>query len=142
MHDRMLGILTTAGVWGSIVLIVAFNHQFHVGAALRWAGLAMAAGGAALLVWAGLSLGGAIAGSFTPKALVTTGAYRRFGHPMYLGGALCLAGLGLFVESAIGLCATVMVAWPSYWWSAILENRRLREKYSSSYDAYRKQAWL
>lgn len=143
MSDRAIGIITTGGVWGSVALIVAFSHQFHAGAgALRWAGLVLVAGGAALLMWGGVSLGGVVSGTFTPRALITTGAYARFGHPMYLGGALCLAGLALYVESAAGLIATVAVAWPCYWWSAALENRRLREKYGSDYDAYRRQVWL
>jgi protein-S-isoprenylcysteine O-methyltransferase Ste14 len=142
VRDRLLGIVATAAVWGTMVLIVVFNHQCDPGAVVRGAGLALVAGGAALLVLAGLGLGGAISGSFSPNALVTTGVYGRIRHPMYLGGALSLAGLSLYLESAIGICATVVLAWPSYWLSAAEEDRRLREKYGASYEAYRKRTWM
>jgi protein-S-isoprenylcysteine O-methyltransferase Ste14 len=142
MHERVLGIVATAAVWGSMVLIVVFNHQFDAGAIARGAGLVLVGGGATLLVLAGLGLGGAISGSFAPKALVTTGVYGRVKHPMYLGGALSLAGLGLYLESAVGICATVVLAWPGYWLSAAVEDRRLRERYGARYDAYRKRTWM
>jgi hypothetical protein len=57
-------------------------------------------------------------------------------------GALALAGLGLYVESAIGICATLVLAWPSYWLSAAEEDRRLREKYGATYETYRDQTWM
>jgi protein-S-isoprenylcysteine O-methyltransferase Ste14 len=142
MRERVLGIAATTLVWGSTVLIVVFNHQFDAGAIVRGAGLVLVAGGAALLILAGLELGGAISGSFAPKALVTTGVYGRIRHPMYLGGALSLAGLGLYLESATGICATVVLAWPGYWLSAAVEDRKLREKYGASYEAYRKRTWM
>jgi protein-S-isoprenylcysteine O-methyltransferase Ste14 len=142
MRERVLGIAATAAVWGSMVLIVVFNHQFEARGIVRWAGLALIAGGATLLVLGGLGLGGAVSGSFIPKALVTTGVYKRIRHPMYLGGALSLAGLGVYVGSAIGICATVVLAWPGYWFSAAAEDVRLREKYGARYEAYRKRTWM
>jgi protein-S-isoprenylcysteine O-methyltransferase Ste14 len=79
----------------------------------------------------------AISGSFSPKALITTGIYSRVRHPTYLGGALSLAGLGLYIGSATGICATLVLAWPRYWWSAAEEERRLRQKFGPSYAACR-----
>jgi protein-S-isoprenylcysteine O-methyltransferase Ste14 len=125
-----------------MVVIVVFNHQFNAGGGVRAAGLALVAGGAALLVSGGLGLGQAISGSFSPKALITTGVYGKIRHPMYLGGALALVGLGMYVESAVGVCATVVLAWPSYWLSAAEEERRLRDKYGSTYEEYRKRTWM
>jgi protein-S-isoprenylcysteine O-methyltransferase Ste14 len=125
-----------------MVLTVGFNHQFDAGGIVRGTGLVLVAGGAALLVLGGIGLGGAISGSFSPMALVTTGIYSRVRHPMYLGGALSLAGLGLYIESATGVCATVVLAWPSYWWAAAEEERRLREKFGGTYAAYHKRTWM
>jgi protein-S-isoprenylcysteine O-methyltransferase Ste14 len=125
-----------------MVLTVVFNHQFDAGGIVSGVGLALVTGGAALLVLGGVALGDAISGSFSPKVLITTGIYSRVRHPMYLGGALSLAGLGLYIGSAIGLCAALALAWPSYWWSAAEEDRRLREKFGPSYAAYRSRTWL
>ena len=142
MSERTLGIASALAIWGTIAATVVFRHQFRGSAPLTVVGLAGVAGGIALIVAGKVGLGDAMARWFTPSRLVTTGIYQKVQHPMYLGGALLLIGLALSLQSVIGICATVLVAWPTYWWSAREEARRLLQAFGTKYSLYRNQTWF
>jgi protein-S-isoprenylcysteine O-methyltransferase Ste14 len=103
------------------------------------AGVAIAAAGLALVIWARISLGGAFTMFPQPKqrdAPVSSGAYRFARHPMYGGLLLLLGGVSL-ARSVPALVLTVALA--VLWWrKSIEEERRLMQMFPG-YEEYRRR---
>jgi protein-S-isoprenylcysteine O-methyltransferase Ste14 len=116
--------------------------------AAQFAGMIVAAVGAAVALWSILTF--ALVGRGTPapfdppRRLVIRGPYRFVRNPMYLGAALALAGAALFYESgalwayAAGFLLLTHVLVVSY------EEPTLRRQFGPSYDEYTRQVarWI
>jgi protein-S-isoprenylcysteine O-methyltransferase Ste14 len=109
------------------------------GAALRWAGVALSAGGLAVRIAAMSQLGP----RFSPllaiqhgHTLETRGLYRRIRHPGYLGAALASTGAALAFGSALGL-VPVAVFWALLALRAGLEERMLEARFGDEFRAWR-----
>ncbi len=108
---------------------------------MRMAGAAIAIPSFLLLCLARLQLGRAF--SVRPKAttLVTTGLYARIRNPIYLFGALALAGLVLwFGRPTLLLFLVVLI--PIQVIRSRKEARVLEEKFGHAYRDYRSKTWF
>ena len=109
------------------------------GAALRWGGVALAAGGYALRIAAMVQLGSRfapVAAVQPDHALETCGLYAVVRHPGYLGAWLCELGIVLAFGSAGPLVLPALMA------LAIAarvpgEERLLEERFGSEFRAWR-----
>ncbi len=106
----------------------------------EWAGVVLAAGGAAVYFWCLWHF--AVTGRGTPapldhpKRLVVRGLYRYVRNPMYLGVLGVLLGEALFFQ------LPVLVAYTAAWWFAFhlfvvsYEEPTLRAKFGAEYERY------
>ncbi len=108
---------------------------------MRVAGLILAVAGLILLTVARLQLGDAF--SITPQAsiLVTRGLYRRIRHPVYVFGAVAIAGLFLYL-SLPRLLFVFLVLIPLQIVRARREERVLEQRFGDEYRAYRRATWF
>jgi protein-S-isoprenylcysteine O-methyltransferase Ste14 len=147
------GILSkVAGIFGVIGFLSVIAYAIHPGwlafaslpfpITLRWAGVAMAVLGFALLQWAQVTLGKSW--SDTPRmmkeqTLVTSGPYRVIRHPIYTA-FLAILGSLLFISSnwLIGLCWIGMASLEII--SRIqFEETLMTEYFGEQYRAYMKR---
>lgn len=79
--------------------------------------------------------------SVLPKAkiLQTTGIYRYFRHPIYLGIILTYLGLSLCLGSATALLYLLLVICPTCLIRAIKEERSLHKQFGQKYLDYQKR---
>jgi protein-S-isoprenylcysteine O-methyltransferase Ste14 len=79
-----------------------------------------------------------------PTLLLTDGWFARTRNPMYLGFALILTGIAVFVGSLAAWLGPVAFIAVSNWWYIPFEERRLAATFGKSYDAYTAQVrrWL
>ena len=73
------------------------------------------------------------------KGLVTTGAFRRIRHPLYLGSMLFYLGLVLATFSAASLAVFVII-FLFYNYIAAYEERLLEERFGEEYRRYRERS--
>jgi protein-S-isoprenylcysteine O-methyltransferase Ste14 len=73
------------------------------------------------------------------KGLVTTGAFRRIRHPLYLGSMLFYLGLVLATFSIASLVVFVVIV-IFYDYIAAYEERLLEERFGDEYERYRKRS--
>jgi protein-S-isoprenylcysteine O-methyltransferase Ste14 len=113
------------------------------GATARWAGLALAAAGYALVFWSGLALGRMYSQEVTLQEghrLVTDGPYRVIRHPRYLGLLALTVGTSLVFRSWLGLAAIAPLL-------AVLlfrihdEETLLGQQFGPDWEAYRRRTW-
>jgi protein-S-isoprenylcysteine O-methyltransferase Ste14 len=109
------------------------------GAALRWAGVALAAVGLAVRIAAMAQLGA----RFSPllamqreHALETRGLYARIRHPGYLGAWLAALGAALAFGSALALPMVLAMGW-LLWDRAGREESLLEGHFGEEYRRYR-----
>jgi protein-S-isoprenylcysteine O-methyltransferase Ste14 len=103
-------------------------------------GMLVAAVGAAVALWCILTF--ALVGRGTPapfdppRRLVVLGPYRAVRNPMYLGGALALAGAALFYQSLalLGYCAVFVLL--THLFVVAYEEPTLRRTFGQEYEAY------
>jgi protein-S-isoprenylcysteine O-methyltransferase Ste14 len=79
-----------------------------------------------------------------PTLLLTDGWFARTRNPMYLGFALILAGVAVFVGSLAAWLGPVAFIAVSNWWYIPFEERRLTATFGERYDAYatKVRRWL
>ena len=79
--------------------------------------------------------------SVLPKAkqLVTTGPYKYFSHPVYLGINLALFGLSLGSGSIPGVLYTILIVIPLNFLRAKTEEKELSKKFGQEYKEYKKR---
>lgn len=70
-------------------------------------------------------------------ALVTDGVYRRLRNPMYVGLAVCLAGLAIMLASDWMLVMTIVFVLVLHFGVVKREERYLEAKFGDSYRAYK-----
>ena len=140
----MSGVFTRIGVplfAGLLLIFFVFFRGPGPHGPLRWMGLILALLGLAGLIVARWTLGKSF--SVTPQArrLVTHGIYSKLRNPIYVSGAVCLAGVLLMVQQnylwiAWGLLLAVQVV------RARQESRVLEAKFGDQYREWRKGTWF
>ena len=134
--------VATLAILGLLAAIFAAAHAWkQPWTAAHVAGLCIALPALALLVVARIQLGGAFSIEAKASTLVTTGLYSRIRNPIYVFGALLVAGVFI---------------WSRQWWlllflAALLplqiyrsrkEAQMLEEKFGDAYREYKKKTWF
>lgn len=131
----------------SLILIAVFLVIFAVGASqLPWtsfriAGVAIALPSFILLVVARLQLGRAFSVQAKATELVTTGLYSRIRNPIYVFGALMIAGFIVWTGRPL-LLLVFLILIPLQIYRSRKEAAILEQKFGSAYIEYRKQTWF
>jgi protein-S-isoprenylcysteine O-methyltransferase Ste14 len=102
-------------------------------------GLAMAGAGLAWAAWAAWCLARApapLTEAGPARVLVDHGPYALGRHPMYLGGAIALLGLGLALTSTAWIVAALLGFAAIDRWLVPAEEARLRRHYGGWYSDY------
>jgi protein-S-isoprenylcysteine O-methyltransferase len=128
--------------------VVAYVPSWFRGAvmpglpATAWIGVAVAACGVALRLWAVLQL----RDRYTRTLLIQDehsvergGPYRWVRHPGYLGSLLCLNGVALASGNWVTLIASVIATSAAYAYRIRVEDEMLSAAFGPSYDEYRRR---
>ncbi len=137
--------MTKILAWIDLPLILGFGS--FVVAQWQWSfryllGLGLALGGCALWGLARVQLGKSFSVRPEARALVTTGLYSKFRHPVYLFGGVTYAGLFLAWGKLIpGLCFVLL--YPPY---QIVRSKKedavLEKAFGEEYRRYRAGTWF
>lgn len=104
-------------------------------------GLALAASGVVLAVYARSTLGANWSGNVTLKdghTLITTGPYGAVRHPIYTGFLLLFFGNAIMVGDWRGLIAVAIVL-ASFWLKLSSEEKLLQKRFGEAFAAYRRK---
>ena len=107
----------------------------------REVGFALAAVVFLLLAIARFQLGDSFSIAPEARRLVTTGLYSKIRNPVYVFGALAIAGGFLYMHLYTGLLFFLIVV-PMQVARARAEARVLEAKFGDQYRAYRAQTWF
>lgn len=102
-------------------------------------GAAVAVAGVVLRAWAIATFGRFFSVVIRIEAdhrLVETGPYRWIRHPSYTGMLLSLWGVALVLGTVAGLLSVVLATGLAFSYRIAVEERMLRERFGSEYDAY------
>jgi len=107
----------------------------------RITGLAIAGPSFVLFVLARMQLGEAFSVQAKASKLVTTGLYSRIRNPIYVFGALMLAGVIIWLEKPwFLLCLAALV--PLQVIRSRKEEQVLAEKFGAAYQEYKRHTWF
>jgi protein-S-isoprenylcysteine O-methyltransferase Ste14 len=107
----------------------------------RIAGLAIAGPSFILFVLARMQLGEAFSVQAKATKLVTTGLYSRIRNPIYVFGALMVAGVIIWLEKPwLLLCLAALV--PLQVVRSRKEEQVLAEKFGDAYQEYKRHTWF
>ena len=141
MRDlKFYWLLVTQGVatLASLFLLTIWPRPWTL---LRVAGAGLLVAGMALVFVARLQLGTSFSILPRAKRLVTRGLYSRVRNPIYVFGAMAIAGLLLLLQRP-----RLWVAFVALVGMQVLRARReaevLEAKFGDEYRAYRKQTWF
>ncbi len=135
-----LNIATLAVV--TVVVILFAMHAMSLPWTIpRIAGLAIAGPSFVLFVLARMQLGEAFSVEAKATKLVTTGLYSRIRNPIYVFGALLLAGVIIWLDKPwLLLCLAALV--PLQVVRSRKEEKVLAEKFGAAYQEYKRQTWF
>jgi|SRR5215469_1025799 len=141
MTDLKFGVYIVLQVVPTVALLAfvvlwpgSWNGQRIVGSTLLIVGVA-------LLSLARFQLGRSFSITAQAKKLVTHGLYSKIRNPIYVFGAVTIAGLFLIVQKpALWILFTLMVAMQIV--RARKESQVLEAKFGDEYRAYRAQTWF
>ena len=123
----------------AIYLVFAMQPGRHD--LIVWIGLALSTLGLAGVVSARYTLGRSFSVKAKATELVTTGIYSRVRNPIYVFGAILIAGLTLLVRHPLfGLVLVVII--PMQIVRARREAQVLDAKFGEAYRRYREQTWF
>jgi protein-S-isoprenylcysteine O-methyltransferase Ste14 len=107
----------------------------------RIAGVVIGLPSLALLILARIELGGSFA--VTPKAqtLVTHGLYSRIRNPIYIFGALTIAGCFFYINLPFAVLIFVALV-PLQIYRARQEGKVLEAKFGEEYRQYKSRTWF
>lgn len=145
--------------WPPVLLVLAVLAAWLLGrfAPLPWpglddrpariAGLAVGAAGLVLIVAAVLSLRRhetTVMPDKTSTALVTSGPYRFFRNPIYLGEVMALFGVAELTKNIWFVAAAAAFAVLVTWLQIIPEERHLKARFGQDYLDYKQRArrWI
>ena len=125
----------------ALIVWIAITLAHPPWTALRIAGAVIAIFGFALLSVARIQLGKAF--SITPQAnmLVTRGLYSRIRNPVYVFGAIAVAGLLLYIQRP-WLLLLLAALIPMQIARARAESRVLEARFGDEYRRWREQTWF
>jgi protein-S-isoprenylcysteine O-methyltransferase Ste14 len=95
-----------------------------------------------LWMFARIQLGRSFSVRAEAKALVTTGLYSKFRHPVYLFGELAFAGLFLAWGKPIPALVYFALFIPTQIVRARKEERVLEQAFGDEYRRYRARTWF
>lgn len=129
----------------AVILVAATAFGVHA-AHLVWtpwhvAGVAIAAPAFLLFVLARLQLGSAFSIEAKASKLVTTGLYARIRNPIYVFGAVMIAGAIIFAARPWWLLIFA-VLFPLQVWRSGKEAKALEEKFGDEYREYKRKTWF
>jgi protein-S-isoprenylcysteine O-methyltransferase Ste14 len=104
-------------------------------------GLSLAAPSLALLALARIQLGRAFSVQARATTLVTTGLYSRIRNPIYVFGALTVAG-GVIWTGRLKLLLVLVALIPLQIVRARRESQVLEEKFGTEYAEYKRRTWF
>ncbi len=110
---------------------------FYTAMGLLWLGLFF-------YVWAVATLGAYFRTTvqiLDGHRLITTGPYRFLRHPVYTGGTLVFAGMGLAIGNWLSFAVAALTTLLAYVWRIHVEEIALRERFGAEFEAHRKRTW-
>ncbi len=132
-----LAILVAAVVFGMVV----YANRSTGWSARQIIGLAIAVPALGLWVLARVQLRKSFAVSAQARELVTHGLYSRMQNPVYVFGALIIAGLIIYSgQPRFFLLLLVLI--PVQWLRIRNERRALEAKFGEAYREYRRRTWF
>jgi protein-S-isoprenylcysteine O-methyltransferase Ste14 len=141
-HLSALAILVAVNL-AMVAPLVDYALFQHAPAPIAWAwfwiSAVIVACGLGLRIASIRALGAAFSGLVhirSDQVLVRSGPYRILRHPSYTAILLILAGICAGLTSYIGLAVLLLTALPAYLYRIAIEERALRQQFSSAYGAY------
>ena len=136
--------MTAASVWLAPVLVLPLPPSVRVGAALVLVGVGACFDVAGLLAFRKAKTTVNPLAPNRSTAVVSTGVYRITRNPMYLGMALILLGLALYLASPWALLGPLVFAAFITRFQIQPEERALTARFGAAYTAYCTQVrrWL
>jgi protein-S-isoprenylcysteine O-methyltransferase Ste14 len=132
--------IATLALIAFVILYAVLHFWGPPWTAWRIAGLAIAIPSFLLFALARLQLGRAFSVQAKASTLVTTGLYSRIRNPVYIFGALTIAGFMLWINRPWLLLIFVLA--PIQVWRSRVEARVLEEKFGAEYLEYKKKTWF
>ncbi len=138
MKDKHLLILVPP-VCGVAALFVYFWDEPW--SLMRWIGAGMIVFGLVFWCVAHVQLGTSFSVSAQARHLVTGGLYSRIRNPIYVFGAIGLAGVFVFLHLLV-LCLAFLALIPMQILRAKKEAQALENAFGNEYREYRKKTWF
>jgi protein-S-isoprenylcysteine O-methyltransferase Ste14 len=107
----------------------------------RIAGVVIGLPSLVLLVLARIELGGSFSVLPEARKLVTHGLYSRIRNPIYVFGALLIAGVFLFINKPPALLLFVVII-PLQIYRARQEQKILEARFGDEYQQYKSRTWF
>lgn len=123
-----------------VPLLIVFGRHGGWGI-MRIAGLALSLVGLTGLTVARVNLGNSFSVAPEARKLVTHGVYSRIRHPVYIFGALLIAGIALYIPLPYILLVLIPIL-PMQIIRAREENRVLEDAFGEQYREYRRKVWF
>jgi protein-S-isoprenylcysteine O-methyltransferase Ste14 len=133
--------LITLAVALSVLALLVAHFWGQPWTPMRIAGAAISVPSLALLILARIQLGGSFSVGAKAQALVTGGLYSRIRNPIYVFGALTIAGIFLFAGAPKLLWVLAALA-PLQIYRARNEEKVLAAKFGDEYRAYKARTWF
>ena len=125
-----------------VVAIFLVLHGLEVAwTPLRIAGAAIAVPSFLLFVLARYQLGRSFSVEAKATALVTTGLYSRIRNPIYVFGALMVAGV-IVASGKFWILLAFCIVIPMQIIRSRKESRVLAEKFGADYEEYKRHTWF
>jgi protein-S-isoprenylcysteine O-methyltransferase Ste14 len=123
------------------IIFVGVHFSGQPWTAMRIAGVVVGLPSLALLVLARIQLGGSFSVRPKARALVTHGLYSRIRNPIYVFGALAIAGIFLYMNRAVYLWVFVVLI-PLQIYRAREEGKVLESRFGDEYRQYKSDTWF
>jgi protein-S-isoprenylcysteine O-methyltransferase Ste14 len=133
--------IATVAVVAVAVIILGMNARNLDWTPMRMAGIAIALPSFVLFVLGRIQLGAAFSVQAKATSLVTTGIYSRIRNPIYVFGALMIAGIILCLQRPWFLLIFAVLI-PMQVIRSRKEEQVLTEKFGDAYREYKRKTWF
>jgi protein-S-isoprenylcysteine O-methyltransferase Ste14 len=124
-----------------VIVFVGVHFSSQPWSPTRIAGVVIGLPSLALLVLARIQLGGSFSVRPKAQALITHGLYSRIRNPIYLFGALAIAGIFLYMNQPLYLWLFVVLI-PLQIYRARQEGKVLEARFGEEYRQYKSRTWF